>query len=271
MMSVAVQLIRGRSIFMDLDDPRVRRVFFDVHSGLPREGPGNRDCTARALALARPLPEWPRVLDVACGPGMQTMDLAALLPDAGIVAVDSHAPFLAEVQRRAVDGGAADRVATVLGDMAALPFPADSFDLVWCEGAAYIMGLAQALRAWRPLLSPRGRLALTEAVWLRPDTPEAVRRCWSADYPGMGDVESCRRLVRKCGYALRGDFVLPESAWWEDYYAPMQARLTQLAPRYAGDAVAEVVLSACREEIETYQKFAGYYGYVFLVMSVGVS
>jgi ubiquinone/menaquinone biosynthesis C-methylase UbiE len=77
---------------------------------------------------------------------MQTMDLAALLPDARIVALDSHAPFLAEVQRRAVAGGAADRVTTVLGDMAALPFPAASFDLVWCEGAAYILGWR---RRWR--------------------------------------------------------------------------------------------------------------------------
>lgn len=201
---------------MDFNDPQASRVFFDVHHGLPREGSGNRDCTARALALARPLPENPRILDIACGPGMQTMHLAALLPTASIVALDRHPPFLAEVQRRAVAGGAADRIATVLGDMAALPFPAGSFDLIWCEGAAYVMGLAQALRAWRPLLRRGGRLALTEAVWLRPDAPETVRRCRSADYPGMGDIEACRRIVREAGYAPLGDFVPPESAWWED-------------------------------------------------------
>lgn len=254
---------------MDFADPQVRRVFFEVHHGLPREGPGNRACTARALALAHPLPKHADVLDIACGPGMQTMDLAALLPDARIVALDNHAPFLAEVQRRAGAGGAADRVTAVLADMTAPPFPADSFDLVWCEGAAYVMGLANALEAWRPLLKPGGRLALTEAVWLRPDAPEVVRRCWSADYPGMGDVEACRRIVRACGYALLGDFVLPEEAWWEHYYTPMQERLGQLTPRYAGDAVAEVVLGACREEIETYRAFSAYYGYLFLVMSAG--
>jgi SAM-dependent methyltransferase len=252
---------------MDFDDPQVRRIFFDVHRDLPREGPGDYDCTARALALARPLPAQASVLDIACGPGMQTLDLAALLPGARIVALDNHAPFLAEVQRRAVAGGAADRIATVLGDMAALPFPADSFDLLWCEGAAYLLGLARALRTWRSLLRAGGRLALTEAVWLRPDAPESVRRCWAADYPAMGDVESCRRMVRECGYALLGDFVLPESAWWQPYYMPMQERLAQLAPRYAGDAVAEAVLRACREEIEIYREFAAYYGYVFLVMA----
>jgi len=252
---------------MDFGDPRVRRAFFDVHSGLPREGPGSRDCTARALALAGPLPERARLLDIACGPGMQTMDLAALLPEARIVALDNHAPFLAELQRRAAAGGVAERVAPVLGDMAALPFPAGSFDLLWCEGAAYIMGVARALQAWRPLLRPGGRLALTEAVWLRPDAPAAVRRCWAPDYPDMGDIESCRRLVQACGYALLGDFVLPERAWWEHYYEPMQERVAQVAPRYAGDAVGEAVLEACREEIEIYRAFADYYGYVFLVLA----
>jgi len=256
---------------MDLGDPQVRRIFFDVHRDLPREGPGDRDSTARALALAHPLPAQAHVLDIACGPGMQTLDLAALLPDARIMALDTHAPFLAEVQRRAVAAGAADRIATVLADMAALPFPAGSFDLLWCEGAAYMLGLAQALRAWRPLLRPGGRLALTEAVWLRPDAPAAVRRCWAADYPAMGDIESCRRIVGDCGYALLGDFVLPERAWWESYYGPMEARLAELAPCYAGDAIAEAVLRECREEIEVYRAFGDYYGYVFLVMAAAGS
>jgi len=253
---------------MDFSDPRVRRAFFDVHCGLPREGPGSRDCTARALALAGTLSARARLLDIACGPGMQTMDLAALLPEARIVALDNHGPFLAELQRRAVAGGVADRVATVRGDMAALPFPAGSFDLLWCEGAAYIMGVARALRAWRPLLRPGGRLALTEAVWLRPDAPAAARRCWAPDYPDMGDVESCRRLAGECGYALLGDFVLPESAWWDHYYAPMQERLAQLTPRHEGDAVGQEVLQECREEIRCYREFSDYYGYLFLVMAV---
>jgi hypothetical protein len=44
-----------------------RTVFWDIHSGLPREGPGNRESTARALRLAASLPNNARVLDIACG------------------------------------------------------------------------------------------------------------------------------------------------------------------------------------------------------------
>jgi ubiquinone/menaquinone biosynthesis C-methylase UbiE len=187
-----------------------KAVFWDIHSGLPREGPGNRESTARALGLAAPIPRDAHVLDIACGPGMQTLDLAELLPDAIICAVDSHEPFVEETNRRAAAHGAADRVKAICADMRSLEFPPASFDLIWCEGAAYFMGVRHALGAWRSLLKPGGKLALSEAVWLRSDPPEEVRRIWSADYPGgMGTVETCRDLVRDCGYQLLGDFVLP--------------------------------------------------------------
>jgi len=250
---------------MEFDDPHARAVFFDVHSGLPREGPGSRESTRPALEFAAPLPPRPYVLDIACGPGMQTLDLAELLPDASIVAVDFHEPFVAEANRRAADRGVADRVTAQVGDMAALDFPPGSFDLIWCEGAAYIMGVPDALAAWRPLLRPGGRLALSEAVWLKPDPPESVRRGW-AEYPAMVDIESCRQIVRDAGYELLGDFVLPEAAWWDDYYTPMQRRLDVLDTKYAGDAAAEAVLREHRDEIAMCRDHAAYYGYVFLVM-----
>jgi hypothetical protein len=90
-----------------------------------------------------------------------------------------------------------------------------------------MMGVAKALGSWRSLLKPGGKLALSEAVWLRSDPPEEVRRIWSGDYPDMGTVGTCRALACDCGYRLLGDFVLPEAAWWE-YYEPMQQRLDLL-------------------------------------------
>lgn len=201
---------------VDFSDPRQVAAFFALHSGLPREGPGDRASMIRALDLALPLPLRPVVLDVACGPGAQTIDLADLLPDARITALDAHQPFLDVLDRRIAQRGLAHRVRTCRGNMAKLRFEPASVDLLWCEGAAYIMGLGAALAAWKPFLRRGGVLALIEPVWLTDDPPHEVRLCW-AGYPGMRDVAGARAAARDAGYRLRGDFILPEEAWWTTY------------------------------------------------------
>jgi SAM-dependent methyltransferase len=252
---------------VDFSNSRQRAAFFAIHRDLPREGPGDGASTRRALALAPPLPAAARVLDIACGPGAQTLDLADALPGASIVALDAHRPYLAQLDRRAAASGLSHRIVTVLGDMASMDFAPASFDLVWCEGAAYIMGLPAALSDWKRFLEPGGKLALTEAVWLRPDPPPPVVANWAC-YPAMGDVLSVRDVFAACGYELLGDFILPEDAWWTHYYAPMEARLTRLEGRIADNPDSRFVQREARDEIECYRRFSAFYGYSFFVARI---
>jgi SAM-dependent methyltransferase len=252
---------------MDFTNSRQRAAFFEIHRDLPREGPGDGASTRRALALAEPLPTAARLLDVGCEPGAQTLDLAAALPGASILALDAHRPFLAELDRRAVAEGLSHRITTVAGDMASMDFEPGSFDLIWCEGAAYIMGLAGALDDWKRFLKPGGKLALTEAVWLRPNPPKSAAANWIS-YPAMGDVSAVRTLFEACGYRLLGDFVLPESAWWSHYYTPMETRLAQLDGTFADDPEGRSVWREARDEIECYRRFSDFYGYGFFVARI---
>ena len=250
---------------MDFSDPRMVEIFFDIHSDLPREGPGSRATTAKALSLCGPLPQDARVLDIGCGPGQQTMDLADLLPGATITAIDNHPPFVDEANRRAKTLGINERVKAEVGDMTALDVQPASLDLIWCEGAAYFMGVEAALKAWKLLLKPGGRLALSEAVWLKADPPADLREVWDNEYPDMRDIPACRDLVATCGYRLLGDFVLPNNTWWDDYYTPKLARIDMLRSKYAGDDAALAMLDETVEETVMHRTYGDYYGYVFLV------
>jgi ubiquinone/menaquinone biosynthesis C-methylase UbiE len=250
---------------MDLSDAHQRAVFFEVYEGLPRGGPGSTASTRRALELAHPVPERARVLDLGCGPGAQTVALAKALPKALIRAVELHQPFLDNLQRRLAERGLTDRVELICGDMAGLDVPAGSVDLVWCEGAAYFIGVATALEQWRRWLRPGGTFALTEATWLRPDPPQPVRRCWQEEYPDIGTVEALLDTVTGCGYELCGSFVLPPSDWWDTFYTPMTERIALLRERYRRSAVARAVLSECADEIELYRQYGDLYGYTFVV------
>jgi cyclopropane fatty-acyl-phospholipid synthase-like methyltransferase len=68
------------------------------------------------------------VLDVACGPGAQTVDLAELLPCATVRAIDLHQPFVEEANRRARARGMAGRMSASCADMRSLEFAPGTFD-----------------------------------------------------------------------------------------------------------------------------------------------
>lgn len=242
-----------------------RRIMFTVHQGLPREGPGNLACTTRALGLITDLPDTPAVLDIGCGPGMQTVDLAGLLPQAQIQAVDAHQPFLDDGARRAEAAGCTDRIQFSVGDMRALAFEPEQFDLLWCEGAAYIMGISEALEAWRGLLKAGGYLAFTEAVWLSRNSPETLADWWQSEYPAMGDSQTCFDKVANAGYEVVGHFVLPEAAWWDDYYKPMEARIAALRVELEDDAPGLEALEEHQREIDYFRRWSEHYGYLFVV------
>src|SRR5439155_18436361 len=69
------------------------------------------------------------VLDVGCGPGTITADLAALVAPARVTALDSSPDVLAEAARVATDRGLGN-VEFGAGDVHALDFPDDTFDVV---------------------------------------------------------------------------------------------------------------------------------------------
>ena len=149
--------------------PRFWEVFFDVYEHLPRQGPGNRACAERPLALCE-LPPTPTVLDLGCGVGGQTLHLAELLPGAHITAIDSHAPSVERLRATLAARGLGQRVHAVVGDMGHPDVPPGSVDLVWSEGALYNLGIDVALRLCHDLLRPGGFVAFTDAVW-RTDNP----------------------------------------------------------------------------------------------------
>ncbi len=241
-----------------------REAFFTVyHRSLPRQGPGHLESTARALFSIPTLVARPQVLDLACGAGAQTLDLARLLPDATITALDAHAPFLDELGLRAGAEGVADRIQIVEGDLAQPPD--GPHDLIWCEGAAYFLGFERALEQWAPLLAPGGSIALTEPVWLSTDAPPRVRACWGA-YPDLQPLSVRRAQVAAAGLALHADFVLPDRDWWELYYSPLEARVAAL--RAGAPPELSAVLDAAQEEIEVRRGWAGCYGYAFFVIGL---
>jgi ubiquinone/menaquinone biosynthesis C-methylase UbiE len=250
---------------VSVDDAGGVTLFREIHTGLPRESPGDAASTRRAFRTIRGLPAAPRILDVGCGPGAQTLDLAAVTA-ARICAFDIHRPYLDEVRARVQAGGVAGRVQLVQASMLAMPFAAESVDVIWAEGSIYIAGFEPALRGWRGLLRRGGFMAVSELSWLEPDAPEEPRAFWNRHYPAMHTIEQNVAAAKDSGFDVIDSFTLPESSWWADYYSPMEARLSALRARYSNDAEALATIESSQSQIDLYRRFTPYYGYVFYVL-----
>ncbi len=242
-------------------------VFAELHDDIPRGGPGAFEATRKAFRMLRELPEQPSILDLGCGPGVQTLDLARLT-DGSITAVDNHKHFLARLRDAVAQRGLADRVTVLEQDMFRLQFKPHSFDAIWAEGSIYIIGFETGLRAWRPLLKRPGYLAATEITWLKPDPPAELVAFWANEYPAMQDVEANLAAIHRSGYALSGYFTLPDSAWWEPYYEPIERKLPAMRAKYREHPQSMAVLQLEQTEIDLYRRYSAYYGYVFYVMRV---
>ena len=206
----------------------------------------------------------PAIIDLGCGVGGQTLYLAELTGGT-ITAIDSHAPSIERLRQAITQRALAQRITACVGDMAAPPVTPGGFDLVWSEGALYSIGLAPALAVCHRLLRPGGYLAFTDAVWRSDAPPAEVRASFEADYPTMGRVHDDQAAIRAAGFSLVDHFPLPDAAWWDDFYTPMEQRIAALRQQHAGDAVAAAILDQLAQEPEMHRRHGGSYAYEFFV------
>jgi hypothetical protein len=192
--------------------------------------------------------------------------LARALSEARILAIDVLPPMVAETGRRVREAGLEDRVTAEVGDMAEPPVDPASQQLIWCEGAIYFLGVAEALKTWRPLLADGASIAFTEATWFRPSPPAELRDWWLSQYPGITDDAGVRAAVDGASFRTVDSFRLPADCWWDEYYRPMLDRIENLRTRHPEDPVAAEVAASADEEIETFRRFSDWYGYTFFVV-----
>ncbi|WP_295314146.1 class I SAM-dependent methyltransferase [Roseobacter sp.] len=213
------------------------QAFFELHRGLPREGPGCPEDVAWAAGVLRLMPDA-RICDAACGPGADIAALLAVAPEGHVTAMDKT-PHFAEAATSRFAGD--PRVAAGQGDMAEITGP---FDLIWCAGALYFLGITPGLTLWRDALAPGGAVVFSEPCWFTDDRPQAARDAW-AEYPQMTDEAGIRSKAEAAGYQVLATRRVPDHAW-EAYYAPLDQRIAKLRPG-AGEALNRVLDEAGAE------------------------
>jgi ubiquinone/menaquinone biosynthesis C-methylase UbiE len=244
---------------------RLPEIFWEIHNGLPRAGPGDNESTRRAFLMLKDLPKNPCILDVGCGPGMQTIELAKL-SKGQIDALDTHQPFLDQLEFKIKKEGLTSKIKPVKGDMLNLTYDITTFDLIWSEGAIFIIGFEKGLREWKPLLTEKGYLVVSDLTWLKNNVPAEAKEYLHQFDPNIKTIEENLDIVKKVGYRLVGSFVLPTESWFTNYYDPILAKLPSLKEKYKNDEEKLLHIACREEESEMFRKYSEFYGYVFYVL-----
>ena len=240
-------------------------LLIDLHKNTSRQGPGSEADSQRALDILnlpndRPL----KVADIGCGTGASTLALAGRL-NCEITAIDYSTEFLNTLRNRAIQMGLNEKIKVEQGSMTELPFDSDSLDLIWSEGAVYIMGFEKGVKYWKQFLKPGGYLAVSEITWITNNRPKEVEEYWKEAYPEIGTAGEKIRVLEENGFGLSGYFYLPPDSWIESYYKDLETEFSSFLKRHDHSDQVRKVVTESKEEIALYMENQQYYSYGFYI------
>src|SRR5271169_711122 len=161
-----------------------------------------------------------RVLDVGCGPGTITADLAARVPSGEVVGIDAAADVLHGARQEAERRGQAN-VRFETGDVYQLAFSDGSFDVVHAHQVLqHLSDPVAALAEMRRVCRPGGLVAARDgdygAMFWYPAEPGMTE--WQALYRSVareigGEPDAGRHMLAWARAAGFEDIVASASAW----------------------------------------------------------
>jgi ubiquinone/menaquinone biosynthesis C-methylase UbiE len=149
-----------------------------------------------------------RILDVGTGPGRVPLAIARAAPQLHIDGIDLSPAMVAAAQQAATADGLAERVTFAVADVAALPYPDATFDLIISSLSLHHWTDPQsAIRELRRVLAPAGQ------VWIY-DARPALRRGVTAAHATFPDSAVRVQAIRtgRLPIALAGRIVLHQPA-----------------------------------------------------------
>ena len=188
--------------------------------------------------------EKPRILDIGCGSGVPTIELAKL-SDGEVIGIDIDQESLDRLSRKIEQEGLTDRVKAIKCSLINIKFPDNSFDIIWAEGSITSLGVEKSLRGWNRILKPKGFMVIHDEI---------------KHFFKKSDK------VASCGYKMIEHFSLPEEAWWEEYYSPLEIRVKELYKKYSNDPAAIEMLNIHQTEIDIVKASPKSFQSVFCIM-----
>lgn len=186
----------------------------------------------------------PKILDIGCGTGIPTIELAKI-SGGDIVAIDIDQDSLNVLSKRVASLGLTDRIKVLNRSLLDIRFSIERFDIIWAEGVIQFIGFEKALQKWYELLKINGNLVI---------------------HDDLGGMENNLKIIPKCGYELIKNIKLPDNAWWIDYYEPLEKRIKELDDKYQNDPTYLKTVKPFQNEIDNYKANPELFRSIFYIL-----
>lgn len=154
--------------------------------------------------------EKPRILDIGCGTGIPTLELAKL-SNGEITGIDIEQRVLDKLNLKIKQQGLSDRINVFNRSIYDTQFEDDTFDIIWEEGVIHLLDIKRALTECHRILKQNGYMATGEA------TNWANRKL--KHFPRYGF-----RLIKEIPWESK--------CWWIEYYSPLEEKINLLRKKY---------------------------------------
>lgn len=244
-----------------------KQFYTEVFGSLPRGGPGSEESTRKAFSMLKDIPDKPLILDIGVGTGMSTLELTRI-SEGKIYAIDIFQEYLDTLEEKIrQEPNLAEKIELFNMSMDNISFEEEIFDIIWCEGSIFVIGIEQGLKSWKKFLKPKGYLGFSDLVWYTEDIPKAPKKFFDEEYPSMKSDNEVQNTIQDQGYTLSDSFQFPEHPdWWENLYNPLEQKLKEVAPKYQENPLLSEMLENTQKEIELFKEYSHYYGYIFYII-----
>ena len=161
----------------------------------------------------------PYILDIGCGTGMPTLELAKL-SNGEIAGIDIDQDALDKLKLKIKQEGLSNRIDLYNRSVYDTLFKDEMFDIIWEEGVIHILDLKKALTECNRVLKLNGFLVTGETVnW----------------------VNRKIKHFPKFGFKLIKQIPWEKNCWWTEYYRPLEEKINILHKKYDNlDEIEEV-------------------------------